>query len=341
MSVNILVYEHVTAGGMPGEIPAALADAGKAMWRALVDDFAAAGCKVWTTSGERETVPRDGGDMVRIKPASELQPLVQALAQKCDGAIIVAPETGGILAQWVSLLSSWNIPLLNCSPKTIALCGDKWALARHLEKHGVATVPTKKGEAGVLLDAIGQSLQVTAGAYVIKPIDGAGCEQTFVIRSANETHALREMLSGDRWIAQPFVEGEAVSVSFIAHGSVVRPLLAGRQIISGSQELRYDGGHLPLDRKQGERAVWLATQAIRTLKELRGFIGVDLILAENAKDDVVIEINPRVTVSYCGLRHLCATNMPKAMLNADAEIKWRKGSVTFDNAGKVQMEGPR
>lgn len=339
MSVNILVYEHVTAGGMNEAISPALADAGKAMWRALVDDFAAAGCKVWTTIGEREEITEDGCPRVRVKPTGDLEQVVQALAQKCEGAIIVAPETGGILQHWVSSFTSMNLPLLNCSAKTIALCGDKWALSRHLEKHGVATVPTKKGDVAVLLDAIEQALGVTGGAYVIKPIDGAGCEQTYILRSGDEAKSLRGRLTGDRWIAQPFVEGQAVSVSFIANGNAVRPLLAGRQRISGSHEFRYEGGEIPLDRKQSERAFWLATQAVRTLKDLRGFIGVDLILAPNPKDDVVVEINPRVTVSYCGLRELCATNLPKAMMDDNAEIKWRKGTVTFDHAGRIQKDG--
>ena len=339
MTANIFVYEHVSAGGMPGPVPAALADAGQAMWLALVDDFAGAGAKVWTTRGDREDITLDGQAMAHVKPAGEIKALVQQIALKCEGAIIIAPETDGILEQWVEQFLAWSIPVLNCGPKTIALCADKLLLCRHLEKHGIATVPTKGGDVSVLLDGVGASLTAAGGAYVIKPRDGAGCESTFVCRTLFDVEAARKRAAGANWIAQPFVEGISVSMSFIANGAACRPLLAGSQCIEGSSELHYEGGMIPLEKKLAERAAWLATQAVKTLKDLRGFIGVDLILGENARDDMVVEINPRVTVSYCGLRKLCATNLPLAMMDDNAEIKWRRGSVRFNNAGQVSEGG--
>lgn len=338
MSVNILVYEHVIAGGLSGEIPAALADAGQAMWQAAVDDFAAAGCKVWTTSGDREDINRDGRAMSRITPAAELDALVRQLAAKCDAAIIIAPETDGILARWVKRLETMKVPVLNCSAKTIGLCGDKLELSRHLAKRGVATPPARAADAGVLLDAIGESLRVMGGAYVIKPRDGAGCESTFVCRVHAEAEALRSRLSGEQWIVQPFVEGIAASVSFIADGEQARPLLAGRQLIEGGHELHYLGGELPLPPRLARRAVWLGEQALATLRGLRGFIGVDVVLADAPGDDVVIEINPRLTVSYCGLRSLCMGNLAAAMMAPARALRWRRRRIAFDNAGRVRED---
>ena len=339
MSVNMLVYEHLSAGGIAEPVPVAMASAGMAMWRALVDDFASAGCKVWTTAGDHEDVTSKGQAMVRIKPAGEVDRLLDQLAHKCDGAIIVAPETDGILASIIQKFVGWKIPVLNCSPKTTALCGDKYALWRHLDKYGVPSVPTKAGSAEALLDGVIEALRVSGGAYIIKPRDGAGCESTFVCKSPEQVKRLRDRVTGDKWIAQPMAQGRAVSMSFIAGGKGLRPLLSGEQIISDDDELDYGGGNLPLKKKLADRAIWLATQAVRTLKELRGFIGVDLILGDGPKDDVVVEINPRVTVSYCGLRTLCATNLAKAMMDDEAPIKWRRGSVSFDFAGRVTQGG--
>ncbi len=339
MSVNILVYEHLTAGGMADPVPVGMASAGLAMWKALVDDFASAGCKVWTTAGDREDVTSRGRAMVRIKPAGDADALLHQLALKCDGAIIVAPETDSILSSIIEKFVAWKIPVLNCSPKTTALCGDKHALWRHLDKHGVPGVPTKAGPAGALLDGVMEALGAAGGAYIIKPRDGAGCESTFVCRRSEQVERLRDRVTGDNWIAQPLVEGRPVSMSFIAGGKGLRPLLSGEQIITEDEELDYGGGRLPLEKDMADRAVWLATQALRTLKELRGFIGVDLILGAGPRDDVVVEINPRVTVSYCGLRALCATNLPKAMIDDDAPVKWRRGSVAFDFAGNVTRGG--
>lgn len=339
MSVSILVYEHLTAGGVADAVPVALADAGLAMWRALVDDFASAGCKVWTTVGEREEITTGKDATTRIRSAGEVDALVHDLALKCDGAIIVAPETDGILASWIERFTAWKVPVLNCSAKTIALCADKYALWKHLDKHGVAAVPTKAASAEALLQGMREALAAAGGAYIIKPRDGAGCESTFLCRSPGDVERLRERVTGEKWIAQPWVSGTPVSMSFIAGGKGLRPLLAGAQNIQGDSELSYAGGTLPLSKKLADRAIWLATQAVKTLKDLRGFIGVDLILGDGPKDDVVVEINPRVTVSYCGLRLLCGTNLPKAMIDDDAPIKWRRGSVSFDHAGRITQGG--
>jgi predicted ATP-grasp superfamily ATP-dependent carboligase len=334
----MLAYEHIVAGGMPGEVPAALVEAGRAMWRVAVDDFAGAGCKVWTTFGEVQEFPRGGRTMVRVEPAGELLPLIRQLALKSDAAIIIAPESDGILESWLKEAATWKIPLLNCAPATVALCADKLELSRHLAKRGVPTVPTKGGELPVLLDSIAASLSATGGAYVIKPRDGAGCDRTYVCRSAEEAASLGGRLAEGSWIAQPYVDGLAASVSFIAHGQDLTPLLAGEQRIEGTHELHYAGGAMPLDPALSERASWIATQAVRTLTDLRGFIGVDVVLGKSSRDDVVIEINPRLTQSYCGLRALSKTNLAKAMIDEDEEIEWTGGRVTFDNAGKVTRE---
>ena len=46
-----------------------------------------------------------------------------------------------------------------------------------------------------------------------------------------------------------------------------------------------------------------------------GYVGVDLVLGRepDGSEDVVIEINPRLTTSYVGLRAAARTNLAEAM----------------------------
>jgi predicted ATP-grasp superfamily ATP-dependent carboligase len=55
---------------------------------------------------------------------------------------------------------------------------------------------------------------------------------------------------------------------------------------------------------------------VASLPEPLGYLGVDIVLgaAPNGDDDVVIEINPRLTTSYIGLRAACHQNLAEAML---------------------------
>jgi predicted ATP-grasp superfamily ATP-dependent carboligase len=62
----------------------------------------------------------------------------------------------------------------------------------------------------------------------------------------------------------------------------------------------------------------LADRAIASLGEACGYIGIDMVLghAPGGSRDRVIEINPRLTTSYVGLRAACKGNLAEAMLRA-------------------------
>jgi predicted ATP-grasp superfamily ATP-dependent carboligase len=80
-----------------------------------------------------------------------------------------------------------------------------------------------------------------------------------------------------------------------------------------------------------ERAVSVARRAVECVPGLAGYVGVDVVLGER---DWVIEINPRLTTSYVGLRALAEDNLAAAMIRvatgeAAAPIRWRDGAVTF------------
>lgn len=55
--------------------------------------------------------------------------------------------------------------------------------------------------------------------------------------------------------------------------------------------------------------------------------------AENGSKDVVIEINPRLTTSYLGLRKACEQNLAEVMLKWAAgeiiELTWRPQTIEF------------
>jgi predicted ATP-grasp superfamily ATP-dependent carboligase len=69
---------------------------------------------------------------------------------------------------------------------------------------------------------------------------------------------------------------------------------------------------------------------------LSGYFGVDLVLGESAdgSQDRVIEINPRLTTSYLGLRRLARFNLAQALLRlAQGErvtgLRWHPGPWSF------------
>ena len=83
------------------------------------------------------------------------------------------------------------------------------------------------------------------------------------------------------------------------------------------------------------RAKALALAAVAAMPGTTGYVGVDLILGENpdGSQDVVVEINPRLTTSYVGLRQVCRQNLAQAMLDVaqerPVELSFREERVEF------------
>ena len=75
----------------------------------------------------------------------------------------------------------------------------------------------------------------------------------------------------------------------------------------------YLGGLTPLPLL--EQALAEALKAVKALKPgLKGYVGVDLILAK--EEAWVVEVNPRLTTSYLGLRKILKANPASLILNS-------------------------
>jgi predicted ATP-grasp superfamily ATP-dependent carboligase len=120
-------------------------------------------------------------------------------------------------------------------------------------------------------------------------------------------------------------------------------LPAATQRLSDDGRFRYLGGSLPLSDDLNDRAQRLALGAIAPIDGLSGYIGVDLILGDAAdgSEDVAIEINPRLTTSYVGLRALAEFNLAETMLALAMgkplpERRYRERFVEWSSDGTVQ-----
>ena len=114
-----------------------------------------------------------------------------------------------------------------------------------------------------------------------------------------------------------------------------------KQRISDDGRLRYMGGELPLAGGLAERARALAERALAAMPPAIGYVGVDLVLgrAPDGSEDVVIEINPRLTTSYVGLRAAAKSNLAKAMWSVaqgeTQQVEFADRPIEFDSSGNV------
>jgi predicted ATP-grasp superfamily ATP-dependent carboligase len=145
-------------------------------------------------------------------------------------------------------------------------------------------------------------------------------------------------------IAQEYVTGFAASVAFLIGPSHVFPLVPCEQLLSTDGRFSYLGGRLPIAPDLVARARHIAAQAVRCVPGLLGYVGVDVVLGDDGRD-WAIEINPRLTTSYVGLRALARFNLAEAVLAVARgeplpDLAWHDRRIEFTPDGRVSDLGP-
>lgn len=321
--MRVFVYEYMTATGL-GRDPAApehgLYREGRAMRDALVEDFARVpGVEVLAFPDGTETDRED---------------LFDELVEDSDWALVIAPESDELLASRACAVEWSGNRLLGPSRTAIERTADKFSLAEHWRACGVPTPATTERA----------PTECESFPVVWKPVDGAGSTDTFLIRDRFELATARAARDPARpMVLQEFVPGRAASVAFLCGPNEHVPLVPTFQLLSDDGRFKYEGGELPIPPDLAARAVNLAARAVACVPGLLGYVGVDVVLGDEADGarDYAIEINPRLTTSYLGLRALAGFNLAEAMLRvASGEsagvLNWTAGRVRFGPDGSVR-----
>ncbi len=319
--MKLFIYEHITSGALSEQaLPNSLANEGNAMLAAVLRDCADIDYLTLntlrdhrlTTSALFDREPRHLCHTVRN--ASDYAQYWQQCLKNCDAVLIIAPETDDILADLQQQALNQGKRIMGCQPKAIRLTSNKYRCYQHLSKHGLPTVET------MLAEHWPNHRFVSPSGYILKPLHGAGCIDTYSFKTAE---ALERSLSNydittlKQAVIQPYLEGRAASLSLLASDNEIEVLAINQQhIIQSQHQLKLAGctinttDAIPFSFEQAEQ---LASTIHAAIPGLWGHLGVDIILTENAA--FVIDINPRLTSSYIALRRSLGLNPMSRLLN--------------------------
>jgi len=288
MPKKILIFEYITGGGLKGKIvPESLVCEGKMMMNALLANFA--------------KLPNV--EVILMTACHDVEKEFQNQLKSVDAAWVIAPEFDGILERFCRYVEHANKILLTSPAKAVALTANKFTTFQILNAEKISTVPTEMFNPASNYDQTKE--------WIIKPIDGVGAENTFLLSSEKDWLALPKFEKN--YIIQPHCHGEKISLSCIFKNAVARLLCVNLQIFNVVNQ-QYVLQTIDVNYKTDDGCYQkLASQIAHAFPDLFGYVGVDLIETEFAC--FVLEINPRLTTSFVEIEKKLGINVAKLVLN--------------------------
>jgi len=302
--MKLFIGEFITGGGLRDQpLPESLAREGDMILRALLNDFSDTGrVSLLTTRDDRLQALPDGIHSIPV--TGSIHDVWSQCLSDSDAAIIIAPETEKVLYNWTREAAGQGCPLLGSRPDAVELTTSKRRTIEYMAYRDIPVVP---------------SLEITSGrmtsnqGFVVKPDDGVGAEKCRRITGYEDLVEYLEV-SGDDNLVQEYISGTPASLSLLCLEGQCRLLSANEQLFEFADDGRgvlrgivING--LPLS----DTLANLGDAITAAIPGLGGFVGVDLILT--ADGPRVLEINPRLTTAYAGLRQSLGRNPAEWLLS--------------------------
>ena len=324
--MKILLLEYITAGGLNHEpLPEALLQQGILMRDALLRDFSdIEEIKVITTYDYRLNAPPIAIEAICISQRCDANVVWQNLLQTCDMALIVAPETYGILTQLTHMIEVAGNINLGSSCHAVQIASNKYQTFNLLSNANILTIPTYTAS-----EFLGEDnpAPLFSNGWVAKPIDGAGCENTFYFPQQNALESWLKQTTFElkAYIIQPYLLGVPASISMLCKNGKACVLSCNKQMIETIDNenpinpalIQYTGCVVNGLSQYHNHFTELANKIAAAMPGLNGYVGIDVIIEERNEEARlwVVEINPRITTSYTALRDLSDCNPAQLILD--------------------------
>ena len=325
--MNILIFEYITGGGLVGEtLPASLVGEGELMLNTVSDDLS-------ELDDVQVSVMRDyrlqSNKKVKyeyiVDAKNGFADVIECVSKTIDALLIIAPESEGILSTLCEKYSNREFIMLNSTSRCVALVSDKLKTYKYLKCFNIPQIPTYE---------MSDVKLINSDKIIIKPKDGVGCERIHLLEISNNSSDVVNQFDKHNYIAQPYIQGQSASLSLLCWDGKCKLLSVNVQNI---EEIE-DGLELKgcvVNALEHDRFVEFSNSLIKTLPDLRGYVGVDILIS---KDKVLlVEVNPRLTTSYAGLSSALDVNPAGLILQTFIDQKLPEFFVSQETSITVNI----
>jgi len=354
MKNKLFVFEFVSGGGFnQSDIPPSLLCEGFGMLKSIITDFKRLDFEISTILDYRIFFLSKylQADIIKTIDSKEnFLRKYKTLVKNSKYVFIIAPESSNILYNLSKIVRNHKKILLSTNLEGIKIGTSKINTYSFFKVNNLITpktylIPYKKNYLDI--DFIIQKFYKLQTPIVIKPEDGVGAESIYYFETENQIRAhfqqYKDALDSTRkYIIQNYIKGFDLSASLIGthplmNSSTDSPIILSINsqavnIKNPNHESEYFGGQTPV--KDAKDICINLKNSIKFPKfsKFRGYFGIDLIKKEDLQL-YFIEINPRLTTSYIGLRNIINQNPANLILNsklnaiAPLKIKYKNFSI--------------
>jgi len=317
--MRLFICEFITGGGLQGkEMPDNLVREGNIMLEAILKDFLEIGfTDIITTRDVRLDLLSLPIQQIIIE--GDIYSIWQSCMNDADAVLIIAPESEDILFDLTLMAEQADCYVFGCSSKSVKSASSKLQTSKLLGKNNILCIET------VLFKD--ETIPDSESGWVIKPDDGVGAEDCYFCVDREDLKQLRKTINTEHFIIQKYLAGIPASLSMICYQGQTQLLACNKQKFcfnNGKGELK--GLVVNGLQEHWVQFKMIAQKIAKADKDLSGYIGVDLIVPEDRAGSgsmpVVLEINPRLTTSYVGLRQSISLNPAELFVSI-----WQNGVI--------------
>ncbi len=224
--------------------------------------------------------------------------------KKNDKVLVLAPEENLIMYDLIKSIEDKQISHLNSSSSFISKSTNKFELNVLLQNSKKYLIKTYKNYEKIR----------TNNRVVAKIFDGIGAENLFIFKNRYDLEKNKHKLTKFH-IFQEYIKGEIIGINIVVKNNKVFILSINEQIYkySSDHEIFLCKINIGKYNYMLDKFKIFVENILSNLNDSFGFIGIDAILTDD-QEIIFLEINPRLTTSYVGLRESLGIN-PFAFLH--------------------------
>ena len=295
MAKKVLLYEYVTGGGLINEaLKSNLYKEAKLMITTLIKDSENNENINSSFFCDNRLSISSVSNSIKINKKNYKKIYNKKILDKFDYIIPILPESNNNLYNYVKFLNDNNIKNLISSPRAIMNTSDKWLFYKKCLNSQIKTIPTYLDKCDLRSNII------------IKDRYGEGCSS---IKLYKTKRSIIENIENQNKIMQPYIEGIDLSLSVFFDREKFHILSVNKQNLSINKDnlIKLKSILVNITVSFEEKIYALVNKIHKSFFGLYGYIGIDIIVDD--KNIFVVEINPRLTTSFVGIKYTKGINL--------------------------------